>query len=127
MNGDLAKAAKSMGLELKTPPPFTRSSAVEGLGASASLALAFVKPDGALIGPIPVPDGRVIAKVLAHVPADMSQLAAQSPGLREELRQKKANERNSLFVAGLREQLIKEGKVKIHQNVVKQLVANYRG
>jgi peptidyl-prolyl cis-trans isomerase D len=127
MNGDLAKAAKSMGLEVKTPPPFTRSSAVEGLGASASLGLAFVKPDGALIGPIPVPDGRVVAKVLAHLPADMSQLAAQSPGLREELRQKKASERNSLFVAGLREQLIKEGKVKIHQKVVNQLVANYRG
>ncbi len=127
MNGDLAKAAKSMGLEVKTPPAFSRSSAVEGLGASASLAEAFIRPDGSLIGPIPVPDGRVVAEVLSREPADMSQLAAQSAGLRNELRQKKATERNLLFVAGLREQLIKEGIVKIHQNVVKQLVANYRG
>jgi hypothetical protein len=28
---------------------------------------------------------------------------------------------------GLREQLIKEGKVKIHEDVVNRLVANYRG
>jgi len=127
MNGDLEKAAKSLGLEVKTPPPFGRSSAVEGLGASASLADAFIQPDGSLIGPIPVPDGRVVAKVISHVPADMTQLAAQTAGLRDELRQKKAEERNRLFVAGLREQLIKEGKVKIHQNVVQQLIANYRG
>ncbi len=127
MNGDLEKAAKSLGLEVKTPPPFGRSSAVEGLGASASLADAFIQPDGSLIGPIPVPDGRVVAKVISRVPADMTQLAAQTTGLRDELRQKKAEERNRLFVAGLREQLIKEGKVKIHQNVVQQLIANYRG
>jgi peptidyl-prolyl cis-trans isomerase D len=127
MNGDLEKAAKSMGLEAKTPPPFSRSSAVEGLGPSASLGPAFAESDGSLIGPIPIPGGRVIAKVLSHVPADMSQLAAQSTGLREELRRKKATERNELFEMGLREQLIKEGKVKIHQNVVKQLVASYRG
>jgi peptidyl-prolyl cis-trans isomerase D len=128
MNGDLEKAAKSMGLEVKTPPPFGRSSAVEGLGASASLGQAFETPEGSLIGPIPVPGGgRVVAKVLSHIPADMSQLPAQTAGLRDELRRRKADERNGLFVAGLREQLIKEGKVKIHQNVVKQLVANYRG
>jgi peptidyl-prolyl cis-trans isomerase D len=127
MNGDLEKAAKALGLEVKTPPPFNRSSAVEGLGSSASLGQAFVQPDGSLIGPVPIPEGRVVAKVLSHAAADLSQLPAQTPGLRDELRRKKANERNELFVAGLRAQLIKEGKVKIHQNVVKQLVANYRG
>jgi len=68
-----------------------------------------------------------VGKVLEHVPADMSKFAALRPGLRDELKAKKAQERAELFEAGLREQLIKEGKVKIHQDVVNRLVASYRG
>ncbi|MCU1276220.1 MAG: PpiC-type peptidyl-prolyl cis-trans isomerase [Bryobacterales bacterium] len=127
MNGDLAKAAKSMGLEVKTPGPVDRSGAVEGLGQAGYVSQAFTKPDGAVFGPIALPDGRVIVKVLSHIAPDMSQLEAQRSGVRDELKSKKARERNELFEAGLREQLIKEGKVKIHQDVVNRLVANYRG
>ncbi len=61
------------------------------------------------------------------MPADMSQFEAQRAGLRDELKSKKARERAELFEAGLREQLIKEGKVKIYQDVVNRLVATYRG
>lgn len=127
MKGDLEKAAKSMGLEVKTPAPFDRAASVEGLGSAAYLAEGFIKPDGTILGPLPIPEGRVVAKVLAHMPADMSLLPAQHAGLEAELRSKKARERNELFSAGLREQLIKEGKVKIHKKVVDQLIANYRG
>ena len=126
-NGDLAKAAKSMGLEVKTPGPVDRSGAVEGLGQASYVSAAFTKPDGAVFGPIPLSDGRVIVKVLSHIAPDMSQMEAQRSGVRDELKSKKARERNELFEAGLREQLIKEGKVKIHQDVVNRLVANYRG
>ena len=126
-NGDLAKAAKSMGLEVKTPGPVDRSGAVEGLGQAGYVSAAFTKPDGAVFGPIALADGRVIVKVLSHIAPDMSQMEAQRSGVRDELKSKKARERNELFEAGLREQLIKEGKVKIHQDVVNRLVANYRG
>jgi len=127
MNGDLEKAAKSLGLEVKTPEAFDRSGAVEGLGQAAYVGQAFGKPDGAVFGPVPVPDGKVVGKVLGHVPADMSKFAALRSGLRDELKAKKAQERAELFDAGLREELIKEGKVKIHQDAVNRLVASYRG
>jgi peptidyl-prolyl cis-trans isomerase D len=127
MNGDLEKAAKSMGLEVKTPAAFDRAASVEGLGSAAYLAEGFVKPVGTILGPTPVPDGRVIAKVVEHLPADISLLAAQRAGLEAELRGKKANERNDLFSAGLREELIKERLIKIHKKVVDQLIASYRG
>jgi len=127
MNGDVEKAAKSMGLEVKTPAPFNRSASVEGLGSAAYFAEAFIKPDGTILGPLPVPQGRVIAKVLEKVPADMSLLPAQRAGLAAELRGKKARERNELFAEGVREQLTKEGKLKIHKKVVDQLAASYRG
>jgi len=127
MSGDLEKAAKSLGLEVKTPEAFDRSGAVEGLGQAAYVGQAFNKTDGTIFGPVPVPDGKVVGKVLEHVPADMSKFAALRSGLRDELKAKKAQERAELFEAGLREQLIKEGKVKIHQDVVNRLVASYRG
>ncbi len=127
MNGDLEKAAKSMGLEVKTPAPFDRAASVEGLGSAAYLAEGFLKPVGTILGPIPVPDGRFLAKVVEHLPADMSLLAAQRAGIEAELRGKKARERNDLFSAGLRDELIRQGKIKIHKKVVDQLIASYRG
>jgi len=127
MNGDLGKAAKSLGLELKTPDAFDRQGAVEGLGQASYISQAFLTPDGTILGPVGLPDGRVVVKVVAHVPPDMSQLPAQQSMIRDELKGKKARERNDLFEAGLREQLVKEGKIKIHQDVLNRLVANYHG
>jgi peptidyl-prolyl cis-trans isomerase D len=127
MNGDLEKAAKSLGLEVKIPPPFDRQGAVEGLGQAAYLLQAFTQPDGAIFGPVTIPDGQVIVKVVGHEPADLSKFATQRSGLRDELKSRKARERGQLFEAGLRDQLIKEGKVKIHEDVVNRLIAGYRG
>jgi hypothetical protein len=127
MNGDLGKAAKAIGLEAKTSAAVDRSGAVEGLGPASYVMQAFTKPDGSVFGPLTLPDGRVIVKVRSHMPADKSQFAAQRSAIRDELKGRKARERNDLFEAGLRQQLIKEGVVKIHQNVVDQLVANARG
>jgi peptidyl-prolyl cis-trans isomerase D len=127
MNGDLEKAAKSRGLEVKSPDAFSRQGAVEGLGQAGFVGQAFDKPERAIFGPLPLSDGQVVGKVISHLPADMSQFEAQRIGLRDELKSKKARERVDLFDAGLREQLIKEGKVKIYQDVVNRLVASYRG
>lgn len=127
MNGDLDKAAKSMGMEVKTPASFTRRGQVEGLSSAAYFAGGFNQPVGTILGPTPVPEGRVIAKVVAHEPADMSLLPAQRAGLEFEMRGEKSRQRDELFREGLREQLIKEGKIKIHKKVVDQLTANFRG
>jgi len=127
MNGDLEKAAKAMGLEVKTSEPFDRQGAVEGLGQASYVGQAFTKPDGSVFGPVLMPDGRVIVKVLAHVAPDMAELAAQKSGLRDEIKGRKAQERDQLFEDGLRQRLEKEGKVKIHQDAVSRLVAGYRG
>jgi hypothetical protein len=45
--------------------------------------------------------------------------------LRDEIKSQKARDRNSLFEAGLREALIKQGKIKIHQPVIDRLLAGY--
>ena len=127
MGGDLEKAAKSLGLELKSPPEFDRSGAVEGLGPASSVNEAFARPDGSVFGPIPVQGNRIVVKVVSHIPADMTELGAQRSAIRDDLKSKIAQERYQLFEAGVREQLIKDGKVKIHQDVINRLIANYRG
>lgn len=125
--GDLAKAAKSMGQEVKTSSEFSRNGAVEGLGSASYLAAGFSAPDNTVIGPVPTPDGPVVAKVVSHVPADMAQFAAQRNSIRDELKTQKGRDREALFEAGLREALIKQGKIKIHKNVIDRLIASYRG
>ena len=127
MGGDLEKASKSLGLEVKNPPEFDRSGAVEGLGPASSIADAFTRPAGSVFGPIPVQGNRIVVKVVSHVAADMNELAAQRSAIRDELKTKIAQERYQLFEVGVREQLIKDGKVKIHQDVINRLIANYRG
>jgi peptidyl-prolyl cis-trans isomerase D len=125
--GDLAKAAKSMGLEVKTSSDFARNGAVEGVGSATYFGQAFLSPDGTILGPIGTPDGQVIAKVVAHVAADATQFAAQRNNIRDELKTQKARDREALFEAGLRESLIQSGKIKIHKDVIDRLIASYRG
>jgi peptidyl-prolyl cis-trans isomerase D len=124
--GDLEKAAKSMGLEVKTTNDFTRGGTIEGLGSGSYFTEAFSRPDGAVIGPLAMPDGTVVAQVVQHTPADMSKLPEQRAAVRDELKGQKARDRNDLFEAGLLDRLTKEGKIKIHEDVIQRLVANYR-
>lgn len=127
MGGDLAKAAKSMGLEVKTSADFDRQGAIEGVGSAALLPDAFSKPAGSLFGPISAQGSQVVAKVLSQTAPNLGALGLQSANLRDELKQKKAKERMMLFEEGVRQRLIKEGKVKIYQDVINRLAASYRG
>jgi len=125
--GDLAAAAKSMGLEMKTSEPVDRAGAIEGLGSASMLPDAFTKPAGTIFGPNGVSDSRVVGKVLEQVPPDPAGLAAQRAAIRDQIKGQKSQSRNTLFEEGVREALTKEGKVKVHQDVLDRLIANYRG
>jgi hypothetical protein len=127
MGGDLAKAAKTMGLEVKTSDDIDRSGTLPGLGSATYLQEGFTRPDGTVFGPISTPDGPVVAKVIAHTDPDLSKLPEQRVALRDEIKSQKARDRNALFEAGLREALVKQGKIKIHQDVINRLLAGYRG
>jgi peptidyl-prolyl cis-trans isomerase D len=122
---DLAKAAKAAGLEIKTSDEFTRSGTVEGLGSASYLQDAFARSDGSVLGPISVPDGMVVARVVQHIPADMSKLPEQAASIRDDVKNQKMRDRETLFAEGVRDALIKQGKIKVHQAVLKRLISNY--
>jgi peptidyl-prolyl cis-trans isomerase D len=127
MGGDLAKAAKSMGLEVKTSNEFDRAGTIDGLGIASYVLEGFSRPDGTVFGPVGTPDGgTVVSKVIAHIQPDLSKLPEQRAAVRDEIKSQKARERNSLFEAGVKDALTKQGKIKIHQDVLSRLIANYR-
>jgi peptidyl-prolyl cis-trans isomerase D len=124
--GDLEKAAKQMGLEAKTSNPVGQTDNIEGFGSAVSLGDAFERPEGSVFGPVTTGDGgMVIAKVIQRIPPDPSQLAAQRASLVDEIKSQRARNRNMLFEAGVRDQLIKEKKIKIYQDVITQLIKDY--
>jgi peptidyl-prolyl cis-trans isomerase D len=126
--GDLAAAAKAMGLEVKTSDAVDRAGAIEGLGSAGMLPDAFSKPVGSIIGPNGFSvDSRIVAKVVEKIPADLSALASQRTAIRDQIKGEKSRVRNYLFEQGVRDELSKEGKIKVHQDVIDRLLATYHG
>ncbi len=124
--GDFDKIAKELGYKVESTDGFIRTDTVAGLGSANYVAQGFASPDGTILGPILLPDSTVVAKVVAHIPADMSKLAADRATIRDQIKTQKASDRDTLFRAGLKERLIQEGKIKIHQDAINKLIAGYR-
>jgi len=124
---DMQKVAKDLGGEYKAPPEFTAEGAVEGLGSASTLNEIFGKPAGTVAGPLNVVGQMVIAKVLESINADAAGLASQRESLVLALKQKKGTERKDLFQDSILAQLLKEGKVKKHQDTINRLLSSYRG
>ncbi len=125
--GNLAEAAKAMGLEVKESNDFDRQGAVEGFGSASMLGDAFAAKDGSILGPVASADGRAVIKVISHTPADMAPFATQQTSLRDELKGKIAREREALFTEGVRKQLEKDGKIKVQQDVLNRILQGMRG
>jgi len=127
MNGDLKKAAQSMGLQVVNAPEFNRAGAIEGLGSPDAIPEIFTKPAGTIFGPTSIGMYRVVGKVSVRIDPNLAELPAQTDSIREEIKKTKARERNALFEDGLRQQLTKDGKIKIHMDVLKRVESSYRG
>jgi len=126
LNGNLAAAAKAMGLDVKTSEEFTRTGTVAELGPASYVQEGFTRPDGSVFGPLAGGGATIVAKVLAHSGADMAKLAEQRVKIRDDIKGQKGRDRNQLFDEGLREALIKSGKIKMHQDVLGRLMSSYR-
>ena len=126
-NGDLAKVAKELGVEVKSSKPFGADQTIEGIGPSTYFQDAFAKPVGGVVGPTTIDGKLVLAKVAEKIPADLSKL---TPAMRDDiignLKRKKAQERRELFEDGLVTQLVKDGTVKKYPDAIQKLSSGYR-
>lgn len=123
--GDLKKVAQAMGLEVKSTQEFSRAGAADGIGPATVVYQAFDLAAGSVFGPVTSEDGRFVCKVAAKIPADMNQLASQRSEIAGMLKADKTRERTALFEDSLKAALIKEGKIKIHQQVISRLLDSY--
>jgi peptidyl-prolyl cis-trans isomerase D len=119
--------AKALHADVKTPPDFSSEAAVEGIGSATLFGDSFTKPVGSVLGPVQAPGQIVVAKLLAKTPVDMSQLSSQREAIVLQLKQQKARERQEFFYDSVLTQLIREGKVKKHNQTIQRLVSSYRG
>ena len=124
--GDLAKAAKAVGLEAKTTELFKRQASVDGLGSANYFEQAFKAAAGTVLSPVPMPEATVVAKVVQHADADMSKLPETRAQIIESLKGDKARERNTIFETGLVEELERQGVVKLHPDVVTRIISSFR-
>lgn len=122
---DFAQLATAHGGESKTPAEFSRSGFVEGLGAASAFSDAFTAPLGNVIGPVTVDGKRVFYRVKDRPVPDVTKFASERTSLVDRLRQRKARERMDLFEAGLLEELVRKGTVKIYEDARQKVVAAF--
>jgi peptidyl-prolyl cis-trans isomerase D len=121
---DMNQLAKSMKLDVVESIDFTRNDSVEGLGPAATIPDAFKKPVGTIVGPIKIQNRDVVYQVVDKKTPDLSSMKAEREATLTDLKKRAAVAENDLFLDGMLTQLEAEGKVKIHQDAIKRLLAS---
>jgi len=124
--GDLKRLAQALKVELKTTQEFAADGAADGIGSASEVHQAFLLPVGEvfLAG---ASERQLICKIASRTPADLSLLPAQREAVVAALKSRKQRQRADLFEDSLRAALMREGKLKINQDVIKRLISGYRG
>jgi peptidyl-prolyl cis-trans isomerase D len=123
---DIGKVAKGLQLDVTTSSMFGRADSIDGLGPAASLEDAFTAPVGTVLGPLAIQARNVVAKVTERSQADLTALPVERENLLGQLKQKKAQDRNSLLMDGILAKLTSDGKVTVYQKEIQGMVASLR-
>ncbi|MGB7602771.1 MAG: peptidylprolyl isomerase [Candidatus Sulfotelmatobacter sp.] len=119
---DLKKAAKELGATLKTSEFVAPDGQVPDIGSmTGQAAVAFNMKPGDISGPITSGSNGVVIDVTDVQAPSEADFAAKRDQIRDTLLQSKEQELFGLFVANLREQMEKSGKIKINQEELKTL------
>ena len=125
---DLKKAAKELGATVKTSDLVLPDGQVPDIGSmTGGASVAFTMKPGEISGPIDNGNtGVVLALTDRQAPTD-EDFAAKKDQIRDSLLVKKQQNLFQLFVANLRDQMEKSGKIKINQEEMKQLTRGAPG
>jgi peptidyl-prolyl cis-trans isomerase D len=119
---DLKRAAKELGATMKTSDLVLPDGQVPDVGSmTGQAAVAFTMKPGEISGPISSGSDAVVIQLLESQKPDEADYAAKRDQIRDSLVQAKQQELFGLFVASLRDQMEKTGKIKINQDEMKLL------
>ncbi|HSC77870.1 MAG TPA: peptidyl-prolyl cis-trans isomerase [Candidatus Acidoferrales bacterium] len=121
--GDLKRAARALGVEVKTSDRVTRDQPVPGLGPLRSLAGAFSLPEGAVSDAVEQGGNRVVFKVLARQTIDPNQISlGEREALRQQLLQEKRGFAWALYIEALQKRLKAEKVLEINEETRKRIL-----
>jgi peptidyl-prolyl cis-trans isomerase D len=123
--GDFKKVAASLGLTVKESKDFTRRDMVDNLISGSELGAAFTLNPGQTSDVVAVGTNQIVFQVLTHTPADESTFASQQGQLRQELLDQKRALVWDVYRQNLKQELIRQGKLKMNADALKQLVNSY--
>jgi peptidyl-prolyl cis-trans isomerase D len=119
---DLKKAAKELGATVKTSDFVLPDGQVPDIGSMTGQAsVAFNMKPGDISGPINSGTNGIVISVLEVQSPPDTDFTAKRDQIRDTLLQGKQQELFGLFVANLRDQMEKAGKIKINQEELKTL------
>ena len=119
---DLKKAAKELGATMKTSDFVLPDGQVPDIGSmSGAASVAFTLKPGDISGPVDSGNTGVVLAILDKQAPTDSDFAAKKDQIRDTLVQTKQSELFGLFMANLREQMEKSGKIKINEKEMKSL------
>ncbi len=119
---DLKKAAKELGATMKTSDFVLPDGQVPDIGSmSGAAAVAFTLKPGDISGPVDSGNAGAVLAILEKQAPTEADFAAKKDQIRDTLMQGKQSELFGLFMANLREQMEKSGKIKINEQEMKSL------
>jgi peptidyl-prolyl cis-trans isomerase D len=119
---DLKKAAKELGATVKTSDLVDSNAQVPEIGPmNGAAAVAFSMKPGEISGPLQGGPNGVVLNVLEAQKPSPEEVRQNWDKAKETLLEQKRTEFEGLYVQGLRDQLEKEGKIKINKAEMERL------
>src|ERR1019366_9264899 len=118
---DFAKAAKALGLEMKTSDQAARDGSITGAGSVKQYTSAFNLPVGKTGDPIFLGSDWVVYRVADHQQPNQADFEKQKKDIETQLVDAKRQLAFESFKSALEAQMRKEGKLKYNADAAKQL------
>jgi peptidyl-prolyl cis-trans isomerase D len=120
--GNLAAAAKALGLEVKTSQPISRTGSIPDVGSAKQFAVAFTLPVGQSGEPLSLGQNWVFYRVAQHDPVNQDDFEKQKAKTEEQVLQQKRQTAYDLFRTALKSRLQQEGQLHFNADNLKRLI-----
>lgn len=118
---DFALVAKEMGVQVQNRAAFSRSIPIPELGPAREFFPAFEMPVGGVGGPVDVSPRFIVYRVLEHEQVDRAAFERERAAIETQVLDQKRTKAFELFSDGLKQAMIRAGKLKIHDENLKRL------
>jgi len=119
---NLATVAKSLGFEMKTSEPVSRTGSIPDAGSVKQLTQAFSLPVGQTGDPVPSGQNWMVYRVAQHDPLSQDDFEKQKAKLEEQVLQRKRQAAYDLFRTSLKTRLQQEGQLHFNDDNLKRLI-----